>query len=208
MTKPYIVQDRFFKKAKEEQLRARSAFKLDEIQQKFNLVKPGQLVADLGAAPGSWSQRLGQWVKAGRVFAFDLQVMEPIATNVSIHQVDITDSDLLNKIFDQELGASPGRARPETPLLDGVVADLAPKTTGIPDADAYHSAELNEAVLDFCERYIKPGGYVITKIFQGEEFASIVARMKRLFKTVSCFKPSASRDRSRETYIIGRGLKK
>jgi 23S rRNA (uridine2552-2'-O)-methyltransferase len=193
MTKPYIVKDTYFQKAKEEDLRARSAFKLDEIQQKFKLVKPGQTRADLGAAPGSWSQRLSQWVKSGKVIAMDLQAMEPIASNVELHQGDMFDPLFLNKIFIQK--------------VEGVVADLAPKTTGIPDADAFHSAELNEAVLDFCEAHLKPGGYVITKIFQGEEFAQVVGRAKKLFRSVHCFKPKACRDRSRETYIVGTDFK-
>lgn len=190
MPKPYIVHDKYFLKAKQENLRARSAFKLDGIQQRFKLVKPGQILADLGACPGSWSERLVQWIgPKGHIYAFDLQPIDPIAPTVEIHQLDITDAKAL-----VALGM---------PRLDGVVADLAPKTTGIHDADAYHSAELNHAVLDFCEAYLKKGGYVITKIFQGEEFAEVVRRTKNLFNLVKCFKPDASRDRSRETYIIG-----
>jgi 23S rRNA (uridine2552-2'-O)-methyltransferase len=194
MIKRYIVRDKYFQMAKEQNLRTRSAFKLDNIQKKFHLIQKGQTVADLGAAPGSWAQRLSQWVGAdGRVIAIDIQKIEPIANNVEIHCSDITDHELLNKIFDQK--------------LDGILADLAPKTTGIHDADTYHSAELNGAVLDVCEKQLKAGGYLVTKIFQGEEFADIVRRAKTMFKQVKCFKPEASRDRSRETYIIGIGFK-
>lgn len=191
---PYIVRDKYYKRAKEQDLRARSAFKLDELQRKFRLVKPGQTIADLGAAPGSWSQRLSEWLTPqGTVFSLDLQAMEPIASNVNIHQIDLTDTAAVEAIGIQE--------------VNGVVADLAPKTTGIHDADAYHSAELNHAVLDFCQNHLKKNGYVMTKIFQGEEFQEVVARAKRLFRNVKCFKPDASRDRSRETYIVGEGFK-
>lgn len=190
----FIVQDPYFQKAKARGLRARSAFKLEEIQEKFHVVKPGHVVADLGAAPGSFSQVLSKWVgNVGRVVAVDLTLIEPIGPNVEIHQADITNARMVGKIFGYK--------------VDGVVADLAPKTSGIHDADAYHSAELNHAVLDFCERFLKPGGYVVTKIFQGEEFAEVVARAKRLFKNVKCFKPAACRDSSRETYIVGVGFR-
>ncbi len=188
MPKPYKVRDEYFHRAKKMNLRARSAFKLEEIQKKFNLVKPGHVVADLGAAPGSWSQMLSRWVGKGHVYALDLQEIEPIAENVAIFQVDITDEKALEVVGVNK--------------VDGVVADLAPKTTGQHDVDAYHSAELNHAVLNFCERYLREKGYCITKIFQGEEFQEVLSRTKNLFKEVRCFKPPACRDRSREIYII------
>ena len=202
MAKPYIVRDKYFQRAKQMNLRARSAFKLEEIQKKFKLIKAGDVVADLGAAPGSWSQMLSQWVEKGRVLALDLQEIEPLAKNVAIYQMDITDQKAIESIGIQNMdGCANGR-------VDGVVADLAPKTTGQHDVDAYHSAELNHAVLDFCEQYLKKNGYLITKIFQGQEFQEVVSRAKKLFKKVKCFKPPACRDRSRETYIIGQGSKK
>lgn len=194
MPKPYVVKDKYFQKAKEQDLRARSAFKLDEIQQKFRLVKPQQTLADLGAAPGSWAQRLSQWVgPKGLIFALDLQPIEAIADNVHLHEIDITDEVALSNIGMTE--------------VDGVLADLAPRTTGVHDADAYHSAELNHAVLNFCKTHLKPKGFMVTKIFQGEGFDGFLKRLKPYFATVKCFKPSACRDRSRETYIIGQGFK-
>lgn len=192
MPKPYRVQDKYFKRAKEHGFRARSAFKLEEIQKKFQLIKAGNYVADLGAAPGSWSQVLSKWVGPGKVFALDIQVMEEIAPNVAIHQIDI---------LDEAAVAAAGAGQ-----VDGVVADLAPNTTGQHDADAYHSAELNHAVLNFCEKHLKKGGYLATKIFQGEDFQQVVKRAKTKFKQVKCFKPEACRDRSRETYIVGQGF--
>ena len=192
MPRPYRVQDRYFQEAKQRGLRARSAFKLEEIQKKFKLVRSGDKVADLGAAPGSWSQVLSKWVGPGKVFALDLQEIDPLADNVEIHQVDITDEAAVAAV-----GAG---------QVNGVVADLAPKTTGQHDVDAYHSAELNHAVLNFCEKHLRRGGYVITKIFQGEEFQQVVKRSKKKFKQVKCFKPDSCRDRSRETYIVGQGF--
>lgn len=195
MPKPYVVQDRYFQKAKEQNLRARSAFKLDEIQKKFHLVKPGQTLADLGAAPGSWAQRLSDWVgPKGVVFALDLQAIEPIADNVHLHEVDITDEAALAAI---------GLTQ-----VEGVLADLAPRTSGVHDADAYHSAELNHAVLNFCKTHLKAKGYLVTKIFQGEGFDGFLRRVKPYFASVNCFKPTACRDRSRETYIVGQGFKR
>ncbi len=206
----FIPQDPYFQKAKARGLRARSAFKLEEIQAKFHLVKRGDTVADLGAAPGSWAQLLSKWVGAkvtgGRVIAVDLSPIEPIASNVEIHRADITDATAMKKIFYVSGKQGDGTRLPER-RLDGIVADLAPKTSGIHDADSYHSAELNHAVLDFCEHFLKRGGYCVTKIFQGEEFAEVVARAKRLFKMVKCFKPLACRDSSREIYIVGVGFR-
>lgn len=213
----FTPQDKYFQKAKALGLRARSAFKLEEIQEKFRLVKAGHAVADLGAAPGSFAQMLSKWVgPKGNVVAVDLTLIEPIAHNVEIHQANITDYALMEKIF-EGIGEGSGQragSRKEgakTPrkesLLDGVVADLAPKTSGIHDADAYHSAELNHAVLNFCEHFLKSGGYCVTKIFQGEEFSEVVARAKKLFKTAKCFKPQACRDSSREMYIVGTGFR-
>ncbi|KKR08701.1 MAG: 23S rRNA methyltransferase [Candidatus Peregrinibacteria bacterium GW2011_GWF2_39_17] len=160
MPKPFTTKDQYFYLAKAKNLRARSAFKLEEIQKKFSLIKNGAIIADLGAAPGSWSQLLSQWIgQKGKIFAIDLQEIEPIASNVQIFCGDITDFKFLNKIFEQK--------------ITGAVADLAPKTTGTPDADSYHSAELNHAVLDICQKYLHPNGFLITKIFQGEEFVKV-----------------------------------
>jgi 23S rRNA (uridine2552-2'-O)-methyltransferase len=192
MPKPYRVRDRYFQEAKQRGLRARSAFKLEEIQKKFKLVRRGDKVADLGAAPGSWAQVLSKWVGPGKVFALDLQEIDPLADNVEVYKVDITD-----EVAVAAVGAG---------QVDGVVADLAPKTTGQHDVDAYHSAELNHAVLSFCEKHLKRGGYVATKIFQGEDFQQVVKRSKKMFKQVKCFKPQSCRDRSRETYIVGQGF--
>lgn len=194
MPKAYQVQDKYFHRAKERNLRARSAFKLDDIQKKFRLVKKGQVLADLGAAPGSWSQVVSNWIgRGGKIFALDLQEIDPIADNVALFKVDITDEVALEKCGIRK--------------VDGVLADLAPKTTGQHDIDAYHSAELNQAVLNFAQNHLKNKGYVITKIFQGEEFQEVVARAKKMFKQVKCFKPPACRDRSRETYIVCMGFK-
>ena len=183
MTKPYIVKDIYFQKAKEEDLRKRAEEEGLRPDASFGKARLIDLLFKKLVR--------SSLVEPCFLIAMDLQAMEAIAANVELHQGDMFDPAFLNKIFIQK--------------VEGVVADLAPKTTGIPDADAFHSAELNETVLDFCGDHLKPGGYVITKIFHGAEFDEVVARAKTLFSKVKCAKPAACRDRSRETYIVGVG---
>ncbi len=195
MPKPYQVQDVYFQKAKKEGYRARSVYKLKEIQNKFHLIKKGDTVIDLGAAPGSFMQAILEWVGLeGKCVGIDLEVMEPLdQRNAILLQGDIFDTESLLPFF-KEAGFIPA---------DVVTSDLAPRTSGIRDVDQARSAELTEQAFLLATQCLKPGGHFVGKIFEGEDFPFLVKKMKRHFKTVKTFKPTACRDRSFETYIIG-----
>jgi 23S rRNA (uridine2552-2'-O)-methyltransferase len=199
MPKAYTPNDKYFYKAKEAGFRARSVFKLEEIQSRFKLVKKGDKILDLGAAPGSFLQSLSPLVgEQGVVIGIDLQ---PIASlklkNVltfigDIHKTAGWDQYLIKLHINK---------------FDVITADVAPKTTGIKDVDHYHSVELNEQVLAIAKQFLKPGGSLVTKIFTGEDFDQFVKQMKEFFGKVNCYKPKATRDRSREIYIIAQKKK-
>ncbi len=201
MPHAYEVRDKYFLLAKQKGYRARSAFKLLGIQQKFMLIRPGMKVVDLGAAPGSFVQILAERVGAqGRVFGIDLQEMTPLPfPYVKLVQGDIFEEDLLLTQL-QEFGLKPGE-------LDGVTSDLAPKTSGIKDIDTGLSADLTEQAFFLSTRLLKPGGFFVGKIFEGPDFQRVLRRIKTRFRQTHVFKPDACRDRSYETYIIGVGFK-
>ncbi|OGJ43872.1 hypothetical protein A3J23_00090 [Candidatus Peregrinibacteria bacterium RIFCSPLOWO2_02_FULL_48_14] len=196
MPKPFQVQDRYFQRAKEQGYRARSAFKLLEIQEKFHLIKPGQVIVDLGAAPGSFLQVIGELVgPKGRALGFDLQEIEGFAEkNIETEVVDIMEKE---KVF--EVLRVRGLEK-----VDGVTSDLAPKTSGIRDLDQGRSAELTEAAFWLATQILKPRGFFVGKIFEGPDMALLLKRMKMKFKQVNVFKPASSRDRSFETFIVAR----
>lgn len=198
MPKPYQVQDKYFQMAKEKGYRARSAFKLLEIQKKFQLLRPGQVIVDLGAAPGSFLQVIAEIVgQRGRVFGVDLQVIDPFdEPNVKTLVADIFDKDQVMDI----LKAS-GFEK-----VDGVTSDLAPKTSGIKDLDTGLSAELTDQAFYLSTLLLKQGGFFVGKIFEGSEFQKVLKRIKGRFREVKVFKPDSSRDRSYETYIVARGF--
>ena len=153
MPKPFQVQDRYFQRAKEQGYRARSAFKLLEIQEKFHLIKPGQVIVDLGAAPGSFLQVIGELVgPKGRALGFDLQEIEGFAEkNIETEVVDIMEKE---KVF--EVLRVRGLEK-----VDGVTSDLAPKTSGIRDLDQGRSAELTEAAFWLATQILKPRGFFV-----------------------------------------------
>lgn len=195
---PYQVQDKYFTLAKQKGYRARSAFKLLEIQKKFNLLKAGQNVVDLGAAPGSFMQVIREIVgPQGRVFGIDLQEMEPFPhENMRAVQGDIFEKESFYEAM-KDFGFA---------LADGVTSDLAPKTSGIKDLDTGLSAELTDQAAYLATQILRPGGYFVGKIFEGSEFQRVLRKIKRQFKTVNVFKPEACRDRSYETYIVAQGF--
>jgi 23S rRNA (uridine2552-2'-O)-methyltransferase len=189
------TQDRYFRKAKEEGYRARSAYKLIELNEKFKLARPGDRVIDLGAAPGSWSQVAAHAVGAGgRVVAIDLSPIEPLE-GVTILQGDVREARTREAIRLQ-LGG----------LADVVLSDMAPSTTGIPETDVARSLELAEAALEVARSLGKPDCALVVKVFEGPDLSEFVARVRKNFRAVRVLHPEASRRESRETFVIARGL--
>jgi 23S rRNA (uridine2552-2'-O)-methyltransferase len=200
MPRPFEVHDKYFHLAKERGYRARSAFKLLDVQHKFRLIKKGDRVVDLGAAPGSFLQVILELVgPKGQALGFDLQAMEPLdAANVRLVQQDIMETDKVVAICEQ-LGLGE---------IDVLTSDLAPKTSGIKDVDQGLSVELTDQAFFLATKLLKPGGHFVGKVFEGEDLPWLLRRVKRKFKKVSVFKPPSCRDRSFEKYIVGIGLKK
>ena len=189
------VNDPFVQRAKSEGWRARAAYKLMEIDDKDKLIRPGIVVVDLGAAPGSWSQvahkRVGE---SGRVFALDLLPMEPIA-GVEFMQGDFHDEEFVER-FEEMLGDR---------RVDLVMSDIAPNISGIPSSDQARSIYLAELALDFAQKHLAVGGRFLVKVFQGEGFEAFRKQMESSFKSVLVRKPQASRGRSSEVYLLGSG---
>ena len=189
--------DPFVKLAQRQGLRSRSAFKLQELQEKFRLVRPGMTVVDLGAAPGGWCQVLQPLVgSGGRIIALDVLPMEPLA-DVLFVQGDFTEEGPL-----RELESALDGAR-----ADLVLSDMAPNISGMAAVDQAKAMYLAELALDFVESWLKPGGDFVVKLFQGTDFDSYVKTVRGLFGNVRIFKPKASRPRSREVYLLARGLR-
>jgi len=189
------VNDPFVQRAKSEGWRARAAYKLMEIDDKDKLIRPGMIVVDLGAAPGSWSQVANKRVgEVGRVFALDLLPMEPIP-GVEFMQGDFHDEEFVER-FEEILG---GRQ------VDLVMSDIAPNISGIPSSDQARSVYLAELALDFAQKHLAQGGRFLVKVFQGEGFDAFRKQMESDFKSVLVRKPQASRGRSAEVYLLGTG---
>lgn len=185
--------DPYVKLAKKQGMRSRAAFKLVELQEKYRIVKSGDMVVDLGAAPGSWSQLLAEWVGAkGEVFALDLLPMDTLE-GVDFLQGDFTEEAILNELLRRLDGRT----------VDLVFSDMAPNMCGIKMADQARAMYLAELVLDFAQHYLNRTGSLLIKVFQGEGFDAYLAEVRKLFSKVSIHKPDASRDRSREVYILG-----
>ncbi|KZE31491.1 23S rRNA Um-2552 2'-O-methyltransferase [Crenobacter luteus] len=189
------VNDHYVHMAQKDGYRSRAAYKLLEINEKDRLIRPGSVVADLGSAPGSWSQVAARLVgDKGRVFALDILPMNPIA-GVDFIQGDFREDAVLDE-FVQLLG---GRA------LDLVISDMAPNISGMSAIDQARSFHLTELALDFAREHLKPGGHFLVKVFQGSEFQAYLKAMRDLFSDVQTRKPKASRDRSSEIYLLGKG---
>lgn len=199
MNKPYKVKDPFFLKAKSHGYRARSAFKLLEINNKFKLFNKGQTVVDLGCAPGSFLQVISEFIGPdGKAIGVDLQITDPLDIgNVTLIQGDIFQTDALLKFFKEHSFNN----------VDVVTSDLAPSTSGIKDLDQGRSAELTGQAYSISTKILKPGGHFIGKIFQGEDMRLLLKEMKTHFRSVHVFTPQAVRNSSRETYVIALGFK-
>jgi 23S rRNA (uridine2552-2'-O)-methyltransferase len=186
------VADEFVQKAQQEGWRSRAVYKLQEIQEKDRLIKPGMTVVDLGAAPGAWSQYAAKLVgPRGRVIALDLLPMDPLG-DVEFIQGDFREEDTL-----AALEAALGDSR-----VGLVLSDMAPNISGMSSVDQPRAIYLAELALEFARSRLAPGGGAVIKVFQGEGSDALVAEARRLFETVRQRKPKASRDRSREFYLV------
>ncbi len=192
--KGYNPKDRFFHKAKAEGFAARSVYKLQEIDQKFKLLKSGQTIFDLGASPGSWSQYASQKIgPSGRLLGVDLNPMTVSLPNAVFIQADLRDLELETVI----------RENGFTPPFDLVISDMMANTTGIKSADQARSLELCELALNVAKKYLKPGGNFVCKFFQSGEFGQLRNEIKRTFERVEAIKPESTRSISKEIFIIG-----
>jgi 23S rRNA (uridine2552-2'-O)-methyltransferase len=175
--------------------RARSAYKLIEIDEKFKILKNGISVIDLGASPGSWSQYIARTVKSGRIVSIDLKAMEEIENIIQI-KGDFTEKDSQEKI--KGLFKS---------KVDVIVSDMAVNTTGIKDIDAIYTGELAMDAMNFSKEMLVKEGRFVSKIFLGSSFNEIVALGKKIFKEVKVFKPKSSRKESKESFIVCKNLR-
>ena len=183
-------RDIYVRQSKVDGYRARSAYKLIEIDEKFKIFKGGMLVLDIGAAPGSWSQYASKVVKNGKVISIDLKSIEKIKNTIQI-KGDFTDPSIQKKIkdyFNKDLNV--------------VMSDMAVNTTGIKNLDAIQTGELCKEAMIFSKDVISQNGFFISKIFMGSTFNEIVALGKKIFKEVKVFKPQSSRKDSKESFII------
>lgn len=204
------INDPYVKLAQKHGYRARAAFKLKEIDESDRLIKPGDVIVDLGATPGSWSQYARERLKtgagiSGRIIALDLLPMEAIE-NVEFIQGDFRDEAMLAQL--EEKLADFIKASPDGRCIDLVLSDMAPNLSGVELADAARMAHIIELATEFAVRYLKPRGALLVKAFHGSGYSQLVEALKREFVTVVPRKPKASRDKSSETFILARGLKR
>ncbi len=190
----YNPRDHYFKKAKEQNFAARSVFKLEEIDKKYKIFKPNQVVLDLGASPGSWSQYSSQKVgDKGRVLGVDLSPVTVKMKNAVFIQADLRDLNL-EDIF-KEHGFEPP--------FDLVLSDMAPKTTGIRMTDQARSMELCELALDIAKKFLKKDGHFICKLFHSDDFTVLREEIKKNFQRFEAVKPDSTRKISKEIFLIG-----
>lgn len=191
------VNDPYVQRAKAEGYRSRASFKLMEIDDRDHLIRPGEVVVDLGAAPGGWSQVAVQRMKGhGRVVALDLLEMDGLH-GVHFIQGDFREESVLHQLEELLAGDRIGL----------VLSDMAPNISGVPVSDQARIIHLAELGLEFCRQWLKPEGAFLVKVFQGYGYEDFVHEMKQVFMTVTSRKPDASRDRSAEVYLLGRRLR-
>jgi len=196
---PYVIQ------AQKDGFRARAAYKLSEIDEQFKLIRPGQLVVDLGSTPGAWSQYIRRRFAGGgaavgelngRIVALDILEMEPIE-GVTFIQGDFREDAVLARL-NEVVGGDP---------VDVVVSDMAPNLSGVSVSDTARIAHLVELAVDFAVTHLKPEGALVAKVFHGSGYSELVELFRAHFRVVKAVKPKASRDKSAETFLVGFGLK-
>lgn len=196
------INDPYVKRSVAEGFRSRAAYKLSEIDDKDRLLRPGMVVVDLGAAPGSWTQVVRQRLIRrdgqlnGRIVALDLLPIDPLP-DVEIIQGDFHDEAVERQLIDLLAGTA----------IDLVLSDMAPNLSGIASADAARSVLLAEIAADFAGKYLQPNGAFLVKAFQGSGYSQYVERLKKVFRSVTVRKPPASRDTSAELYLLARQLR-
>lgn len=194
MTKPFIVKDPYFEKAKQLWFRARSAFKLIEIQEKYDIIHPWMCVLDVASAPWSFIQVISKIIgETWRIIGVDIQSIKSFwQKNISFLKASIFDYPVI-EAFIEERGIT---------FFDVITSDIAPNTTGITWVDQYRSIELNLAILDVADKFLKKWWTVILKVFVGEDIEDLIWPVKGKYGKLSRFKPKACRDRSFEEYFI------
>lgn len=197
MTKPFIVQDPYFEKAKKLGYRARSAFKLIEIDEKFHLIHPWMCVLDVASAPWSFIQVISKIVgETGRVIWVDIQSIKSFGQkNISFLQASIFEYDKIQAFIKERW----------IEQFDLITSDIAPNTSGITGVDQYRSIELNIAILDVAEVFLRKWGNLVLKVFVWEDIEDLIGPIKQKYSKLSRFKPKACRDRSFEEYFICHG---
>ena len=188
-------RDIYVRQSKVDGYRARSAYKLIEIDEKYKIFKGGLTVIDIGAAPGSWSQYAEKIAKNGKLISIDLKKMEPIGSSIQI-QGDFTEESVQDEI-----------KKNINSKVDVVMSDMAVNTTGIKNIDSIQTGELCKEAMIFAKELLNVNGYFISKIFMGGTFNEIVAEGKKYFKEVKVFKPKSSRKDSKESFIICKKLR-
>jgi len=188
-------RDIYVRQSQVDGYRARSAYKLIEINEKFKIFKNGISVIDLGASPGSWSQYIAKTVKSGRLVSVDLKYMEEIDNTIQIKGdfTEIESQDKIKSFFKSK--------------IDVIVSDMAVNTTGIKDIDAIYTGELAMEAMKFSKNMLVKEGRFVSKIFLGSSFNEIVALGKKIFKEVKVFKPKSSRKESKESFIVCKTLR-
>jgi 23S rRNA (uridine2552-2'-O)-methyltransferase len=204
------IHDPYVRQAQKEGYRSRAAYKLKEIDEQLKLIRPGQLVVDLGASPGAWSQYVRRKFAPkdagtggaavgeldGTIIALDLIEFEAIE-GVQFIQGDFREEAVLNQLL-----VAVGDRQ-----VDVVISDMAPNLSGVDVTDAARISLLIELAIDFSQRHLKPQGALVCKVFHGSGYSQLVELFRENFKTVKAIKPKASRDKSSETFLVGLGLK-
>lgn len=208
MSRHFEPQDYYFELAKQKGYKARSVFKLQEIQAKYKIIKPNHHILDIGCFPGSFLQILSIWVgEHGKVVGFDIKKTPDLGLdNVKTFVADINELNQVKKQLNKLTVKQWNNGTMEQ--FNVIISDVAPNTSGTADYDQYQSILLDEKVLELAKTNLKAGGDMILKIFQGSDFNDFLAKLKLSFKKIKIFKPKASRARSKEIYLLCYNFKK